>query len=74
MRFYVLTAYLKSALEAHYIYQDSKFLTPVVYSADLVSTSAWAVFATQHTQYNQFLLQTSQEGNVMYHYIREAKS
>ena len=42
--------------------RNSKFLAPVIYFADPIWTSLWAVWVEQHAQYIWFLLQTSQEG------------
>ena len=41
-------------LPPQYIYQNSKFLVPVVYFAELVLTCLWAVWAEQHASYTQF--------------------
>ena len=35
------------AVRSQYIYQNSKLLVPVVYFADPVKTSLWAVWAEQ---------------------------
>ena len=49
---------LESPLDPQYIYWDSKLLAPVIYFADSISTSLWAVWAEQHAW---FLPQTSQD-------------
>ena len=57
------------------MYFESKLLMLVVYFAEPIKTSLWAIWADQYAQNTWFLLKASQEGNEwMYHYIREAKS
>ena len=53
---------IKVALCPQYIYYDSKLLASVVYFAEPVRISFWAVWAEQHAQYTWFQPQASQEG------------